>query len=112
MNTPPRIPRFTGRRGMADENVSTDKSVPGSSCTPDSDGGVIVARFPPTSVPAEIYATEPLGDSTILDLKVGDKLLKAVVAASFEGDVGAKIGVQFPSDRIHLFHRKSGQAIR
>src|SRR5438552_2056029 len=76
------------------------------------DGGVIVARFPPTSVPAEIYATEPLGDSTILDLKVGDKLLKAVVAASFEGDVGAKIGVQFPSDRIHLFHRKSGQAIR
>ena len=79
---------------------------------PDSDGGVIVARFPPTSVPAEIYATEPLGDSTILDLKVGDKLLKAVVAASFEGDVGAKIGVQFPSDRIHLFHRKSGQAIR
>jgi multiple sugar transport system ATP-binding protein len=79
---------------------------------PESDGGVIVSRFPASSVPAEIYATEPLGDSTILDLKVGDKLLKAVVSATFDGDVGAKIGVHFPSDRIHLFHRKSGQAIR
>jgi ABC-type sugar transport system ATPase subunit len=80
--------------------------------SPEDDGGVILSRFPASSVPAEIYATEPLGDSTILDLKVGDKLLKAVVGATFEGEVGAKIGVQFPGDRIHLFHRKSGKAIR
>ena len=73
--------------------------------------GVILHRFPPPSVPAEIYTTEPLGDSTILDLKVGDKLLKAVVGATFEGDAGTKVLIRFPPDRIHLFDRSSGQAI-
>src|SRR5947208_16390705 len=36
--------------------------------TPPSEAdGVILYRFPSPSVPAEIYTTEPLGDSTILD---------------------------------------------
>lgn len=73
--------------------------------------GVVVYRFPSSSVPAEIYTTEPLGDSTILDLKVGDKLLKALVGATFEGDAGAKVTIRFPSGRIHLFERHSGRAI-
>src|SRR5467141_3766700 len=47
--------------------------------------GVVVYRFPSTSVPAEIYTTEPLGDSTILDLKVGETLLKAVVVGDLRG---------------------------
>src|SRR5437773_872040 len=71
-----------------------------------------VGRFPSSSVPAEIYTTEPLGDSTILDLKVGDKLLKALVGASFEGDAGTKVVVRFPPERVHLFDRSSGLVIR
>src|SRR5437879_10744594 len=74
--------------------------------------GVVVYRFPSTSVPAEIYTTEPLGDSTILDLKVGETLLKAVVGATFAGDTGSKVELHFPPDRIHLFERGSGHAIR
>ena len=74
--------------------------------------GVVLYRFPASSVPAEIYTTEPLGDSTILDLKVGDKLLKALVAATFEGDAGTKVVVRFPPERLHLFHRTSGLVIR
>jgi len=73
---------------------------------------VVVYRFPSTSVPAEIYTTEPLGDSTILDLKVGETLLKAVVGATFAGDTGSKVELHFPPDRIHLFERGSGHAIR
>jgi len=73
--------------------------------------GVVVYRFPSSSVPAEVYTTEPLGDATILDLKVGDKLLKALVAATFEGDAGTKVVIGFPPDRIHLFERGSGRAI-
>jgi multiple sugar transport system ATP-binding protein len=78
---------------------------------PESDG-VILHRFPPSSVPAEIYTTEPLGDSTILDLKVGATLLKALVGAKFEGDEGQKVVVRIPPDRVHLFDRGSGLAIR
>ena len=73
--------------------------------------GVVVYRFPSSSVPAEVYTTEPLGDATILDLKVGDKLLKALVAATFEGDAGTKVVIGFPPERIHLFDRGSGRAI-
>ena len=74
--------------------------------------GVVLYRFPSSSVPAEIYTTEPLGDSTILDLKVGDKLLKALVGANFEGDAGTKVVVRFPPERVHLFDRSSGLVIR
>lgn len=73
--------------------------------------GTVVYRFPSSSVPAEIYTTEPLGDSTILDLKVGDKLLKALVGAAFEGDAGTQVVIRFPPDRIYLFDRQSGRAI-
>ena len=78
--------------------------------SPEADGEV-VSRFPSASVPAEIYTTEPLGDSTILDLKIGDKLLKALVGATFEGDTGTKVVIRFPPERIHIFHRSSGRAI-
>jgi multiple sugar transport system ATP-binding protein len=73
--------------------------------------GVIIHRFPSSSVPAEIYTTEPLGDSTILDLKIGDKLLKALVGPTFEGESGAKVVIRFPPERIHLFDHASGRAI-
>lgn len=82
-----------------------------SSDAPSDASGVVLFRFPASSVPAEIYTTEPLGDSTILDLKVGDKLLKAVVSATFEGEAGAKVVIHFPSERIHLFDGGSGRAI-
>jgi multiple sugar transport system ATP-binding protein len=79
---------------------------------PPEASGEVSFRFPSASVPAEIYTTEPLGDSTILDLKIGDKLLKALVGATFEGDAGTKVVIRFPPERIHVFHRGSGKAIR
>jgi len=45
-------------------------------------------------------------------LKIGETLLKALVGATFEGDTGSKVLVQFPPDRLHLFDRSSGDAIR
>jgi multiple sugar transport system ATP-binding protein len=79
----------------------------------DSSGteGEVLHRFPSSSVPAEIYTTEPLGDATILDLKVGAMLLKALVGATFEGDAGTQVIIRFPPERIHLFDRTSGRAI-
>src|SRR5439155_947636 len=79
----------------------------------DSSGteGEVLQRFPSSSVPAEIYTTEPLGDATILDLKVGAMLLKALVGATFEGDAGTQVVIRFPPERIHLFDRTSGRAI-
>ena len=63
------------------------------------------------SIAGEIYTTEPLGDSTILDVKIGDKLLKAIAAATFEGDAGLKVWIRFVAERTHLFNRSTGDAI-
>src|SRR2546430_447184 len=81
----------------------------GSVRMPPEGGGKFLSRSPSAPAPAEIYTTEPLGDSTILDLKIGDKLLKALVGATFEGDTGTKVVIRFPPERIHLFHRSSGR---
>jgi len=91
---------------------------------PASSGGPLVLgirpqdiRVSPTApadagcIAAEIYTTEPLGDSTILDLKVGDKLIKAVAGSTFEGDAGATVWIRFAPERIHLFDRTTGRAI-
>jgi multiple sugar transport system ATP-binding protein len=58
-----------------------------------------------------LYTTEPLGDVMILDLKVGDYLIKAVVSPDFKVDKVDKLWVKFPEDKIFLFDKKTGKAL-
>jgi len=58
-----------------------------------------------------LYTVEPLGDMMILDLKVGDYLVKAVVSPDFEVEKVDKLWVKFPVDKIHLFDKKTGKAL-
>jgi len=63
------------------------------------------------SVQTETFATEPLGDQTILDLKVGETLVKAVVVPDFPADMGTEIWISFPARKVHLFDKKTGKAL-
>jgi len=54
---------------------------------------------------------EPLGDVTILDLKVGDYLVKAVVSPDFKAKLGDELWVKFQVDKIFLFDKKTGKAL-
>lgn len=58
-----------------------------------------------------LYTTEPLGDVMILDLKVGDYLVKAVVSPDFEVEKVDKLWVKFPVDKVYLFDKKTGKAL-
>ncbi len=58
-------------------------------------------------VQAEVYATEPLGSETILDLKVGDDIVKAVVPPTFTSRTGETVYVAIDMDRIHVFDKQS-----
>jgi multiple sugar transport system ATP-binding protein len=60
---------------------------------------------------AEIFTTEPLGDITILDLMIGESLVKAVVSPEYPVDTTRELWVKFPSEKVYLFDKKTGAAL-
>ncbi len=64
-----------------------------------------------TLIKTQFYVIEPLGDKQILDLKVGDYLVKALVSPDFEVGVETSLWIEFPEDKIYVFDRKTGEAL-
>jgi len=62
-------------------------------------------------ISAQVYTTEPQGDVTILDLTIGERLVKAVVGITFDAEGLSDISVRFRPERMLLFDRKTGKAI-
>jgi len=62
-------------------------------------------------IEAEVYVVEPLGSETILDLKIGEYLIKARIPGTISTSVGGKVWLLFDMDKIHVFDKKSGKAI-
>ena len=47
----------------------------------------------------------------MLDLKVGDYLVKALVLPDFRASIGDELEIDFPGDKIYVFDKKTGQAL-
>ena len=62
-------------------------------------------------IKAILEIDEPLGDRQVLDLKVGDYLVKALVLPDFKAEIGDELQIEFPSDKIYVFDKKTGQAL-
>jgi multiple sugar transport system ATP-binding protein len=62
------------------------------------------------AVPATVYVTEPLGGETVVDLKVGDHLVKALAPPTLELRQDAQIGMRLDPRRLHLF-TQDGEAV-
>ena len=62
-------------------------------------------------IKAVLEIDEPLGDRQVLDLKVGDYLVKALVLPDFKADLGAELWLEFPSDKIYVFDKKTGKTL-
>jgi multiple sugar transport system ATP-binding protein len=62
-------------------------------------------------IEASLYTTEPLGDMMILDLQIGDYIVKVVVSPDFEVDTARKLWLSFPENKIYLFDKKTGKAL-
>jgi len=62
-------------------------------------------------VPAEIYLVEPVGESTIVDVKIGMQLVKSRAPAGFKGEIGEKVTLVFDEDRIRIFDRTSTRLV-
>lgn len=59
----------------------------------------------------KLYTTEPLGDMMILDLQIGKQLVKVVVSPDFDLGDADEIWIAIPPEKIHLFDRKTGEAL-
>ena len=62
-------------------------------------------------IKAVLDVIEPLGDMTILDLKVGDHLVKAVVSPDFKAELGDEFWIAFPAKKIHIFDKKTSNCL-
>jgi multiple sugar transport system ATP-binding protein len=64
-------------------------------------------RADASSIPAEVYAIEPMGIVSVIDFKVGDHLVKAKVPASFKTAVKDKLWLSINKERLHIFDKKT-----
>lgn len=62
-------------------------------------------------VKARLEVVEPLGDKEILNLKVGEYLVKALVSPDFKAEIGDELWFDFPADKIYIFDKKTGKAL-
>lgn len=59
----------------------------------------------------ELYGLEPLGDRTVVDVKVGAEMLKVKARPSVTGTPGERLSVTIDLDRAHLFDADTGLAL-
>jgi multiple sugar transport system ATP-binding protein len=62
-------------------------------------------------IKAMVDVIEPLGDTIILDLKIGDYLVKAVVSPDFKVEVGDELWIEIPPNKVHIFDKKTGTTL-
>ena len=58
-----------------------------------------------------IYASELIGDHTLVTCRCGDATVTVKADKDFEGSIGQKIGIAFSERSVHLFDRDSGDRI-
>ena len=63
------------------------------------------------SVKGEIYVTEPLGNKTIVDVKLGGDVIKVIDEPSFQGEPSQTIWLTIKGTKLHLFENRSGKCI-
>lgn len=63
------------------------------------------------TVKATIYEVEPLGAITIVDLQVGDHILKAQVTGQAEFAHGEEVFARLDLDKCHVFERSAGKRL-
>ncbi|MEV0942005.1 ABC transporter ATP-binding protein [Micromonospora wenchangensis] len=63
------------------------------------------------SLPGELYGLEPLGDRTVVDVRVGTEILKVKARPTVTGTPGERLRVTVDLDRAHLFDAGTGLSL-
>jgi len=62
-------------------------------------------------VQGEIYVLEPMGAALVIDVKVGEELVKVKVPGSLSLEPGTKVWLTFDKARMHIFSKKTKETI-
>ncbi len=62
-----------------------------------------------TSIHSQVYVTEPLGNETIVDVKVGDHVIKVIDEPDFPGEPNQEIWLTLRESKLHLFDTETGE---
>jgi multiple sugar transport system ATP-binding protein len=62
-------------------------------------------------IPMEAQIIEPLGSFDIVDLKIGDQVLRARTTAGYVKQPGDKVFVRIDPEQAHFFDAGSGKSI-
>lgn len=65
----------------------------------------------PETISAEVYIVEPLGSENIIDLKIGQNLIKAKTLPTINPGIGQTVQMWFNKDRMHVFDKVTKKAI-
>ena len=60
----------------------------------------------------KMFAMEPLGDRSYVDILWKEKRIKAEVPPDFSGEINKPVFFQFEADKFHLFDKNTGQSLR
>lgn len=63
------------------------------------------------AVPAEIYIVEPLGAETIVNVKVGEHIIKVRARPEFRAPIGANIWLRWNQAKVHVFDAETTKAL-
>ena len=58
-----------------------------------------------------VFITEPLGGETLLNLQVGGLLLRVMAPGDVATEIGSKLAVEFDKKYLHIFDKKTQEAI-
>jgi multiple sugar transport system ATP-binding protein len=73
---------------------------------------IVISKEPEiNSIKGTVVVTEVLGSETIINVKLGESLLRAKVLGRVRYDTGELIYIVFKQSKIHLFDGKTGKAI-
>jgi multiple sugar transport system ATP-binding protein len=62
-------------------------------------------------VKAEVHVIEPIGSYDIVDIKVGDQVIRAKTPSRFVEKVGDPIWIRLDEQRSHFFDKRTGQSL-
>jgi multiple sugar transport system ATP-binding protein len=72
----------------------------------------LVEQGTPDSLEGEIYVVEPLGNETLVTVRLSAELLNIRAPADFHRPVGERCAVRPLAGRVHLFEQESGDALK
>ncbi len=62
-------------------------------------------------IPVTVYATEPLGGETVVDVTLGDRVIKALAPPTLDLSVDDRVGVALDPQRLHVFDETGATAV-